>query len=112
MRNSPWYILLLIAFISSMTGHTYYTSKVQEVTVFGKRIEDGRGRRGNVTEVFVLETDSGDLRILKFPVIGYSFGVDEIYNGIQSGSKIQVRVGMWPPAIISNHAKPQIMAIY
>ncbi len=112
MRNSPWYIIFLIAIISSYTGYVYLASEVRTVTVTGKHIEEGRGRRGDMKEFFVIETRKGDLRILKFPIIGYSFGVDEVYGGVQRGSTIDVRVGTWPPAIISKHAKPHILAIY
>ena len=112
MRNSPWYIVFLIVVISSLTGYVYGTSEVQTVTVTGKHIEEGRGRRGDMKEFFVIETSKGDLQILKFPIIGYSFGVDEVYNRVQPGSRINVRVGAWPPDIISKYAKPHILAIY
>ena len=111
MRNSPLYILALVAFIGGSMGYVFATSEVRTVTVVGKHIEEGRSRRGRV-DVHIVETDAGNLRILKFPVIGYAYGADDVYAGIRSGSSLKVRIGQWPPAVISSHAKPHIMAVY
>ena len=112
MRNSPWYIFLLIALIGGVMGYVYFTSEVRTVQVTGKRIEAGRSRYGMSSEVYLIETDQGRMPILKFPVIGYVFGVDDVYGGIRSGSSIRVRVGKWPPSLISGNARPHIMMVY
>ena len=112
MRNSPWYIVFLIAFISGVMGYVYFTSEVRTVQVTGKHIEEGRGRYGSTSKVYVLETDQGRMPILKFPIIGYVFGVEELYEGIRSGSTIQVRVGDWPPSVVGREPDPHVMAIY
>ena len=112
MRNSPWYFALLIAFIGGVMGYVYFTSEIHTVQITGKRIEEGRSRYGSTSDVYVLMTDQGRMPILKFPIIGYVFGVEDVYNGIRSGSTIQVRVGNWPPSVMGRGPNPHIMAIY
>ena len=112
MRNSPWYIVLLIALIGGVMGYVYFTSEVRTVQVTGKRVEAGRSRYGTSSEVYVVETDQGRMPILKFPIIGYVFGAENVYGSIRPGTSIWVRVGKWPPSVISGSARPHIMAVY
>ncbi len=106
------YIGLLAVLIGAAMGYVYMGSDVQTVQVTGKRIEEGRGRRGRTTERLIVDTDIGPLQILKFPLIGYSYGADEVHANIQVGRPLTVRVGKWPPEIISSHARPHIMAVH
>lgn len=112
MRDSPWYILLLLVLLGGVMGYSYFTSELHTVRVTSKHVEEGRSRYGMSSEVFVLETDRGPLRILKFPVIGYAFGAREVYDGISPGTSIEVRIGYWPPNFISSSVRPQVMAVY
>ncbi len=112
MRNSPWYIAFLVAFIGGVMGYVYSTSEIHTVQITGKRIEEGRSRYGSTSDVYVLMTDRGRMPILKFPVIGYAFGVAGVYDGIRPGSTIQVRVGSWPPSVMGRDPNPHIMAVY
>ena len=112
MRDSPWYIVGLIALIGGVMGYVYFSSEVRTVQVTGKRIEEGRSRYGMSSEAYLIETDQGRMPILKFPIIGYAFGAEDVYDSIKAGSSIQVRVGKWPPSVISNNAKPHVMAVY
>lgn len=100
MRNSPWYILFLLAIIGGAAGYVYVTSDVMTVQVTGKRVEVGQGRKRDFN-LYVLDTDKGSFPILQFPVIGYFSGVDEIHAGIAPGSTHEVRIGQWPPPIVS-----------
>ena len=105
------YIALLLVFIGSALGYVYAGSEVQTVHVTGKRTEEARGRRGTTTR-WIVETDQGELQLLQFPVIGYAFGVEDVYAEISPGSSIRVRVGQWPPGILGSHARPHIMTVY
>ena len=107
--SNAQYIALLLAFIGATMGYVYAGSEVQTVQVTGKRTEEGRGRRGPVTRLIV-ETDAGDLQILEFPVIGYTFGAEDVHAEIRPGSTLEVRVGPWPP--VGAHSRPHIMAVY
>jgi hypothetical protein len=110
MRNSPWYIAALVAFLTGAVGYIYGTSEVHSVQVHGKSIEEGQGRRSTV-QLYVIETDQGRFPILKFPLIGYTSGVDQVHAGVVKGSTIRVRIGNWPPAFLGGHSRPFIMAI-
>ncbi len=112
MRNSPWYIVALVAFIGGAMGYTQLTSEIQTLEVVGKYVEEGRSRYGMSSEVYVIETNMGHMPILKFPIIGHTFDSKEEYERIVAGSEIRVRVGFWPPNIFNNKARPQIMAVY
>ncbi|MFM1813669.1 MAG: hypothetical protein RLZ98_364 [Pseudomonadota bacterium] len=112
MLGNAKYIAVLLAFIGSAIGYVYAGSEVQTVHVSGKHTADGSDRKGRTTTRLVIETDKGNLPILKFPVIGYTFGADEIYDSISPGQSLQVRVGQWPPQFMSSHAKPHILAVY
>ncbi len=112
MRDSPWYIVVLIALIGGVMGYVYFSSEVRTVQVTGKRIEQGRSRYGMSSEVYLIETNQGRMPILKFPVIGYAFGAKDAYDSIRAGSSIQVRVGKWPPAVINSNARLHVMAVY
>ncbi len=50
--------------------------------------------------------------ILKFPIIGYSFDAEEVYAGMSPGVSLKIRIGQWPPGIISSYARPHILSIY
>lgn len=112
MRNSPWYIPALLVLISGVAGYTYLESHVQTLQVTGKRLEDGRSRYGIASSRYVLETDKGEFRLLTFPVLGFTFGAEEVYESIATGDSIEARVGYFPPAIFNSGARPQIMALY
>ena len=111
MRNSPWYIVVLLAFIGGVMGYSYFTSEIRIVEVTGKRIEAGRSRYGMSSEVYLIETDRGGMPILQFPVIGYTFGADKVYAAIRPGMKLRVRIGKWPPSPISGNARRHIMSV-
>lgn len=112
MFRSPKYIAALVAFIGGSMGYVYAASEVQTVYVIGKHAAEGSDRRGRTTARLVIETDRGEMALLKFPVIGYSFGAEDVFERISAGQSLRVRVGQWPPDIISSHAKPHIMAVY
>ena len=112
MRNSPWYIALLVVFIGSVMGCAYAESETREIYISDKHTQDGRGRRGSTTTVYILETDRGPMKILKFPIIGYNSGVKDVYNGVEIDAPVKARIGYWPPKLISAHAKPVILSIY
>ncbi len=112
MRNSPWYIVFLLVVIGGVAGYTYFDSEVRTLEVRGKHMEEGSSRRGIASSRYVIETDQGEFRLLTFPLLGFTFGAEEVYDGIQSGSTITARIGRFPPAIVNSSARPQIMAIY
>ena len=112
MLGNAKYIAVLLAFIATAMGYVYAGSELQDVHVTGKHIEQGRTSKNRPATSFVIQTDKGDLPILKFPIIGYSFGAEEVYESISTGQSLRVRVGQWPPEIISAHARPYIMAVY
>jgi len=110
MRNSPWYIAALAAFVAAAVAYVYATSEVYSVQVRGKSIEQAQGRRSTV-QLYVLETDRGRFPILQFPIVGYMSGVDQVHAGVVKGATITVRIGNWPPAFLGGHSRPYVMAI-
>ena len=107
------YIGVLLAFIGGTMGYVYAQSEVRTVVVTGKHTEEAHGRRGRTTTRYVIETSEGQLPILKFPVIGYSSGADDVYSAIAPGQSLTVRVGPWPPPLIdTNNSRQHIMAVY
>ncbi|MGH1419085.1 MAG: hypothetical protein ACRBCJ_09550 [Hyphomicrobiaceae bacterium] len=112
MPGTLRYIALLLAFIGSTMGYVYSGSELQTVTVTGKHVVEGRGYKGRSSKRLVVETDNGDFAILKFPLIGYSVGADTVFDQLAPGQSIKIRVGHWPPDIISKHATPHIMSIF
>ena len=112
MRNSPWYIVFLLAFIGVSTGYVFVNSEVRTVQVTGKRLEDSRGRHGTTATRYVIETDQGAFPILTFPIIGYMVGAEDAYAGIMPGQKIEVRLGQWPPELLGSNGRPHIMSIF
>jgi hypothetical protein len=106
------YIGFLIAVIGAAMGYVYAGSEIRTIHVTGKHVEEGVGRRGRPTERLIVETENGELPILKFPVIGYSFGANDAYRKLPSFGEVRVRIGYWPPAIVSKHAKPHILQVY
>ena len=80
--------------------YVYVGSELWTVYITGKHIEDGRGRLGQTTKRLAIETDKGSMPFLKYPIIGYSFGADEVYAGFSPDVSLQVRIGQWPPRII------------
>lgn len=112
MRNSRLYMIFLITVVGGAMGYVYGTSEVRTIEVIGKHIEEGRGRYGSSTEIYVIETNEGEMRLLKFPIIGYAFGVNTVYSQIKSGTSVQVRIGNWPPDLISSNSKPHVMDVY
>lgn len=109
MRNSPWYIALLLVLIGGAAGYVYLTSEVMTVTVTGKRIETVEGRKRPI-DLHVVDTNKGSFPILQFPVIGYFSGVEDVHAGISPGDTLTIRVGQWPPAII-REGRAYIMSI-
>lgn len=112
MFGNSKYIAVLLAFIGGSMAYVFASSEVQTVHVISKHTADGNDRKGRTITRLVIETDKGEMAILKFPVIGYAFGAEEVFEGISPGQSLRVRVGQWPPDIISSHAKPHIMAVY
>ena len=112
MGNTVKYIGVLVAFIGGAMGYTYATSEVREIEVTGKRIDTVQMRRGREAKRYVIETRSGDLSILSFPVIGYSTDTGDIYDGIQTGDTLKVRLGSWPPLMSGESRQTRIMSIY
>ena len=112
MRDSPWYIAFLAVVIGGIAGYVYLGSEVRVLEVTGKYSSDGRTRYGMTNKKFVVETRQGSLHILKFPLLGYTFGAEDAYKSVVAGTQITARVGIWPPSFISQNAKPHIMAIY
>lgn len=93
-------------------GYIFAESEVHTVQVTGKHLEDGRGRRGTTTTRYVIETDQGALPILAFPIIGYSFGAEDVYAEISPGDRLEVRLGQWPPGILGNQGRTYIMTVF
>ena len=112
MSGNSKYIAILILFIGSVMGHVYIESEIQTIHVNGKHVENGHGRRGQTVKRFVLETDQGNMPILKFPIIGYFYGLDDLYEEIAPGQSIKVRVGKWPPQIVRDDSRHHILTIY
>lgn len=109
---STWqYSGILAVFILGVMGVAYSESEVRTVLVADKFVEDVQGRRGTSTR-YVLRTHEGDLPILSFPLIGYTYGTDEVYSAVVPGSSIQVRVAQWPPRLLGNGGRPHILAVY
>lgn len=111
MLFNRWYILVLLAFVLGAAAFVYGTSEVVTVQVHGKSIEQAQGARRETT-LYVIDTDRGRLPLLRFPLIGYMTGVEETYAGIAKGSRISVRIGMWPPTFLGGYSKPYIMAVH
>ncbi len=57
-------------------------------------------------------TDEGDFPILKFPLIGYTAGAEDVYAAIVPGTSIQERVAQWPPRLLGDKGKPHILTVY
>ena len=106
------YIGVLSAAIAGVAGYAYADSEVQTVMVTGKYTQDGQMRRGRTATQYVVRTTHGDLPILKFPVIGYSSGVEDVYTGITPGHSLTVRVAQWPPRLIGDKGRKHILAVY
>jgi hypothetical protein len=110
---STWkYIAFLIAAIAGVAGYAYADSEVRTVVVTAKTIQNVQMRRGRTAKRFILKTSQGDLPILKFPLIGYTTGVEDIYAAIVPGNSIKVRIAQWPPEILGDRGKPHILAVY
>jgi hypothetical protein len=94
-------------------AYTYADSERRAVVVEGKYVEIVRGRWGRTSERLVLRTSAGDLPILTFPLIGYLWGAEDLYAAIETGERIEVRLGPWPPRLISGGTGPlRIMEVY
>ena len=111
--SNALYIGILASFIVGTAAYTYADSERRTVVVEGKYVENVRGRWGRTSDRLVLRTSAGDLPILKFPVIGYLWGADDIYAAVETGEQIEVRLGPWPPRLISGGTGPlKIMEVY
>lgn len=106
------YIGVLAVFIVGVSGYAYAQSEVMTVVVTDKYIEDVPMRRGRTGQRYVLVTNEGDLPILKFPVLGYTSGVEDVYAGLVPGTSVKVRVAKWPPEILGDRGKSHILAVY
>ena len=107
------YVGILAAFVVGTAVYTYAASERRTVFIEGKYVEDVRGRWGRTSERLVLLTPAGDLPILKFPLIGYLWGAEDVYAAIETGATIDVRLGPWPPRLITGDAGPmRIMEVY
>ena len=93
-------------------GYVYASSELRTLQVTGKHVIDAVGRRGLATERLIIETTEGDMPILKFPIIGYTYTANDAYRSVPSNGQIRARVSLWPPAIVSKYAKPYILSIY
>ena len=105
------YIGIPAVFILGVMGFAYSESEVRTVVIADKFVEDVQGQRGT-SRRYVLRTHEGDLPILNFPLIGYTFGSDEVYSAVVPGSSIEVRIAQWPPRILGNGGKPHILTVY
>ena len=103
---------LLSVFILTVMGVTFATSEVRTVVVSGKFIEDVEMRRGRSAARYVLKTSEGDLPLLKFPLIGHAFDVEDVYDAVHAGDSIDVRIGHWPPQFLGGGGRRQIMTVY
>ncbi|MDH3660978.1 MAG: hypothetical protein OEU92_13300 [Alphaproteobacteria bacterium] len=46
-------------------------------------------------------------------MIGYLWGADDVYAAIETGETIDVRLGPWPPRLMTGAAGPmRIMEVY
>lgn len=106
------YLALLVAVIGAAIGYVYAGSEVRTIHVTGKYVKDGAGRRGLPTERLIVETKDGAMPILKFPILGYTFGANDAYTRLPSEGEARVRIGHWPPAIVSKYSKPHILRVY
>lgn len=111
--SNALYIGILASFIVGTAAYTYVDSERRTVVVEGKYVENVRGRWGRTLERLVLRTSAGDLPILKFPLIGYLWGAEDIYTAIETGERIEVRLGSWPPRLINGGTGTlKIMKVY
>jgi len=107
------YIGILASCIVGTAAYTYADSERRTVVVKGKYVENVRGRWGRTSERLVLRTSAGDLPILEFPLIGYLWGAEDIYATIETGETIDVRLGPWPPRLMTGAPGPmRIMEVY
>ena len=111
MLLNRWYVAILLLFVLGSVGYVHSTSDVVQVVVRNKSIETAQGIH-TATEQYVIYTDRGPMPLLRFPVIGYTTGLEQTYESIAKGSKITVRAGKWPPQILGGHSKPVIMAVH
>ena len=109
MRNSPWYIVFLLAVIGAAAGYVHVTSERMTVQVTGKHVETAQGRKRSF-DLYVVDTDKGSFPILQFPLVGLWSGVDEVHAGISAGETLNVRVGRWPPPVVAE-GRPYILSI-
>ncbi len=113
MRDSPWYILMLVMVIGGVMGYSYFTSEVITIQVTGKQEDVGRSRYGFSSTRYVIETmNNGRLALLKFPLIGFAFDAKQQYHRMTTGSEQTVRIGYFPPDVLGYGTRPQIMAVY
>jgi len=111
--SNALYIGILASLIVGTAAWTYAASERRTVVVEGKYVENVRGRWGRTSERLVLQTSVGDLPILTFPLIGYLWGAEDIYAAIETGERIEVRLGPWPPRLMSGSKGPlKIMEVY
>lgn len=111
--SNALYVGVLAIFIVGTAAYTYADSERRTVVVEGKYVENVRGRWGRTSERLVLRTSVGDLPILQFPLIGYLWGAEDVYAAIETGETIDVRLGPWPPRLMSGDAGPmRIMEVY
>jgi hypothetical protein len=99
MRQSPWYILLLLAVIGGALAYVHLASRVINITVTATSVEAAQGRRGTF-DLYVIQTNQGSFPILKFPLVGYMGDIEELHQAIKPGDKLDLRIGTWPPPII------------
>ncbi len=111
--SNALYVGILATFIVGTAAYTYAESERRTVVVEGKYVENVRGRWGRTSERLVLRTSAGDLPILEFPLIGYLWGAEDIYAAIETGETIDVRLGPWPPRLMTGGTGPmRIMEVY
>lgn len=111
--NNAVYLGILVIFIAGTAAFAYAGSDRRTVVVEGKYVKTLSGRLGRISERLVLRTSAGELPILQFPLIGYLSGAEDLYASISSGDEIDVRVGPWPPRMITGDAGPlNIMEVY
>ena len=106
------YIAILSVLIAGVAGYAYAESEVRAVVVTDKYVETVHMRRGRTGKRFVIATRQGAFPILKFPLIGYTSGVEDVYAAITPGETVQVRIAQWPPRLLGDNGKLHILTVY
>ena len=108
MRDSPWYIAALVAFIGASFGYLYITADILDVRVAAKHVGESRARLGFRSYDYVLETDHGPLELSSLPVMGYGFGKEQAFGQFGTGITYKVRVITWP---LGNKKRREIIGV-